>query len=145
MHMEPSARACDHIWWDQCRASARPAEEADSPDSRSGTPLGVALLRQRLQGERLPPTPDVRLHHRAIVVAQEQHGRPNSSYLVHAVPRLSTRVRQGLQKNCPGLPWREIEPRRGAGDKCRIHPGAQYLRLIWRHDWPGVPKADLAQ
>ncbi|KAK9868860.1 hypothetical protein WJX84_000767 [Apatococcus fuscideae] len=56
------------------RASARPAEEDDGPDSRSSTPLGVTLLRAKLQGERLPPTPDVRLHHRAIVVAQEQHG-----------------------------------------------------------------------
>ena len=51
--------------------------DASSPGSRSGSP-GSLTLAQRGAGRgaaaRTPPTPDVRLYHRAVVVAQEATG-----------------------------------------------------------------------
>ena len=58
------------------RVSAR-ISDAGSPGSRSGSPSSLTLAQRgagRGAAARTPPTPDVRLYHRAVVVAQEATG-----------------------------------------------------------------------
>ena len=50
-----------------CRAAARQEESSDSPP-------GSVTLQQRGQPNRTPPTPDVRLYHRAVVLLR--YSRP---------------------------------------------------------------------
>ena len=49
-----------------------PAESSGCGDNVS--PQSVTLQQRKLQEHRTPPTPDVRLYHRAVVVAQEATG-----------------------------------------------------------------------
>ena len=66
-----AAGAVDHVNFQNlaCRAAARQEESSDSPP-------GSVTLQQRGQPNRTPPTPDVRLYHRAVVVAQVQPSLP---------------------------------------------------------------------
>ena len=43
-------------------------------DDEDGTPPSITLLQRKTAEQRTPPTPDVRLYHRAVVVAQEATG-----------------------------------------------------------------------
>jgi len=43
-------------------------------DDEDGTPPSITLQQRKTAEQRTPPTPDVRLYHRAVVVAQEATG-----------------------------------------------------------------------
>lgn len=55
---------------------ARTPDGEEEPSGRTDnqSPPSVTLQQRRLQEQRTPPTPDVRLYHRAVVVAQEATG-----------------------------------------------------------------------
>ena len=54
-------------------------------DDDDGTPPSITL-QQRKTAERTPPTPDVRLYHRAVVVAQEATGARDAGNRLCAAP-----------------------------------------------------------
>ena len=59
-----------------------PASTPDStPSTRDGESPGSVTLQMKqqyaLNNQRTPPTPDVRLYHRAVVVAQDTPGQPS--------------------------------------------------------------------
>lgn len=62
-----------------------PAEPEGRADNQS--PPSVTLQQRKLQEQRTPATPDVRLYHRAVVVAQEATGEAQA-WVPHAQPAL---------------------------------------------------------
>ena len=64
------------VWVPARSTSVDEDEEANTTDGMSDTPPSVTLQqRQGSYGSRSPATPDVRLYHRAVVVAQESTGK----------------------------------------------------------------------
>jgi len=60
----------------RCRSQPGPSSEETPAASRPAvhSPTSVTLQQKGLDDRSLPPTPDVRLYHRAVVVAQEATG-----------------------------------------------------------------------
>lgn len=64
-------------------------EEETTGRTDNESPPSVTLQQRRLQEQRTPPTPDVRLYHRAVVVAQEATGALHTASLsIDPEPRI---------------------------------------------------------